>query len=134
MRRAILFGLLAAGCTPVLSIANVPFHTSSYRKDGFTVKDIRREFTYDADRNLEKIRLDERVTYLDEGADGIVDEIRGEGGTWRKGEPGTGTLFVEADSKFNAVRTYLRAESYKESWKAMTQEEIVRAANLDPRE
>ncbi|MCI0341411.1 MAG: hypothetical protein L0216_09740 [Planctomycetales bacterium] len=132
--RAALLCVLAAGCTPVLSFGNQLFHTVSYRRDGFTVKDIRREFTYDADRNLERIRLEERVTYIDEGCDGIVEEIRGEGGTWRKGEPGTGTLFIEADSKFNAVRTYLHAEGYKEGWKAMTQEEIVRAANLDPRE
>ena len=139
MRQAWL-GLVAAvicgagaGCFTLSSLGNATTHTVTWKKDGFEVEDIRRKFTYDANGPKETAELEGRVTFVDLGADGTVDEVKNDSGEWTRGEPGTGAIFEEADADFRDMRAYLRIDGYRADWDAMTPDERARAGGLGTR-
>ena len=78
----------------------------------------------------ETAELDGRVTFIDLGADGTVDELKNDAGEWSRGEPGTAAIFEEADADFRDVRAFLRIDGYREDWAAMTPDERARAGGL----
>ena len=98
------------------------------------MEDIRRSFTFDADRDTETAEIEGRLTLIDEASDGTVDEVTNDAGTWRRGEPGVEALFAEADRKFARVRGHLRIDGYLEDWNALTPLERAQAGVLDVRD
>ena len=102
----------------------------AWKKDGFVVEDIRRKFTYDADGPLEEAELDGKLTLTDRGADGAVDVVKGDGGEWTRGEPGSGEVFADADQRFADTRAYLRIDGYRAKFERMTEADRADAAGL----
>ena len=123
----------AGGCRSLASLGNAATHTVVYRKNGFTVEDIRRVFTYDADQASETVEIEGRLTLVDLDGDGLVDEVQNAGGEWTRGEPGADGVFTNADVTFADVRDYLRIDGYRSEWDAMTPESRAGRGGLDTR-
>lgn len=126
----VLAWLPLAGCVTLSALGNAATHTVAWQKDGFVVEDIRRKFTYDADGPSEEAELDGRLTLTDRGADGTVDVVKGDGGEWRRGEPGSDEVFADADERFAATRAYLRIDGYRAKFERMTEADRADAAGL----
>lgn len=113
------------GCRAPANLIESAFREVRWYRDGFRVDGSSRRFRYISRKQREEGQLilwsdyREKVTYVDLGMDGTVDEIRFDaaGGSCRRGAPGQDELFEAADDKLALHSRELEISSHVKTWR-----------------